>query len=180
MRPSASLSPPAGATSAPAGRQRPGLHVPLLLLAAGACLGAGLVLPIMEVRSWLFFSRPFSILEGLRVLVADREYLLAAVIGAFSVAFPAAKILLLLAVWLKLRCGRAAPARWLAALEAVGRWSMLDVFVVALVIFAAKASLFADADVKPAVAPFTAAVVLTWIAGRAVRRGAVTSASATG
>ncbi|MBX6322275.1 MAG: paraquat-inducible protein A [Rhodospirillaceae bacterium] len=176
----ASMPPPAHKPPASAAGRRPGLYVPVLLLAAGACLGAGLVLPIMEVRSWIFFRRPFSILEGVRLLLEQREYVLGVVIGAFSVAFPAAKILLLLAVWLRLRRGRTAPRGWLTALEAVGRWSMLDVFVVALVIFAAKASLFADAEVKPAVAPFTAAVALTWLAGRAVRRGAVTSASATG
>jgi paraquat-inducible protein A len=148
------------------------LYVPPLLLAAGACLVAGLVLPIMEVRSWLIFSEPFSILEGVRLLLDEREYLMAAVIGAFSVAFPAVKILLLLLAWMLLRLGRPAPRWWLAALDAVGKWSMLDVFVVALIIFSAKASLFSDADVRPAVAPFTAAVILTFIASRAVRRSA--------
>jgi paraquat-inducible protein A len=148
------------------------LYVLPLLAAAGACLVAGLVLPIMEVRSWIIFSEPFSILEGVRLLLDEREYLMAAVVGAFSVAFPAIKILLLLSAWVLLRLGRRAPRWWLAALEGVGKWSMLDVFVVALIVFSAKASLFSDADVRPAVAPFTAAVVLTFLASRAMRRAA--------
>jgi paraquat-inducible protein A len=166
---------PGGASGRTATRRRPALYIPLLLAAAGGCLWAGLVLPIMEVRSWIFFSEPFSIVEGLRLLLDKEDYLLAAIIGAFSVLFPAVKLLLLLVAWVLLRLGRRAPVWWLAALDVVGKWSMLDVFVVALIVFSAKASVFTDADVRPAVAPFTAAVVLTFIAGRGVRRCAAAS-----
>lgn len=148
--------------------RRLALHVPVLLLAAAACLAAGVTQPIMEVSRWLIFSEPFSILSGLTLLVEEGDYLLAAIIGAFSVVFPAAKIVVLLGAWVRLRWRGTAPG-WLGALEVIGKWSMLDVFVVALLIFAAKASLFADAQPEPAVALFTAAVSLTYIGSRAVR-----------
>jgi paraquat-inducible protein A len=172
MRPSAHTAEIGRAeTAAAAPRRRPRLHIPLLLVAAAGCLAAGIALPIMQVSSWIFFSEPFSILTGLTLLLDEGDYLLAAIIGAFSVAFPTAKIVVLLAAWVRLRRRGTAP-RWLGALEAIGKWSMLDVFVVALLIFAAKASLFADAQPEPAVAFFTASVVLTYAASRGVRLGA--------
>lgn len=158
------------------GRTRLFAFVPLLLAAAAGSLFAGLTLPIMQVSSWIFFSEPFSILSGLELLVEEEDYLLAAIIGTFSVLFPSLKILVLLVIWGQLFASRGAPG-WLAALETLGKWSMLDVFVVALLIFAAKVSLFADADPEPAVGWFTASVILTGLAGRTVRRSAVALAS---
>jgi len=57
-----------------------------------------------------------------------------------------------------------------ALLEAIGKWSMLDVFVVALIIFAAKASVLADANVAPAVIPFVTSIVLTIYCSRSINR----------
>ena len=49
-----------------------------------------------------------------------------------------------------------------------GRWAMLDVFVVALVIVVVNAHAFTNAHVAGAVYPFVAAVALTAYAARAV------------
>ena len=56
------------------------------------------------------------------------------------------------------------------ALEASGRWAMLDVFVVALVIVQMKANVFIDGHVAGAVYPFLTAVGLTAYAAQSVSR----------
>jgi paraquat-inducible protein A len=86
------------------------------------------------------------------------------------VLFPLAKIGILLLAWARMRRGGRASTRLVGALQALGRWSMLDVFVVALVIFAIKARSFGDAHVAIAIYPFVASIALTGYAGLLVKR----------
>ncbi len=51
--------------------------------------------------------------------------------------------------------------RALLWMEAAGRWSMLDVFVVALIVVAVRTSLINDVSVHAGVYVFTAAIVLS-------------------
>jgi|APTNR8051073442_1049403.scaffolds.fasta_scaffold10696_3 paraquat-inducible protein A len=149
---------------------RPRSDVPILLVIALACLIAGLTLPIMEVRQFWVFRGTYSILDGIRLLLRQGEILVALVVIAFSIVMPAAKIIALLAFWWRLRQGGTVSSRWPAHLEGLSKWSMLDVFVVALIVFAAKASAVADAAVSPAVVPFVASIVLTAWCGRSLRK----------
>lgn len=145
-------------------------YVPALLAIAVAALGLGLVLPIMEVRSFWIFHGTYSILDGIALLIRQGDIGIALLVIAFSIAVPVAKNLALLVVWWRWRDGRPVAHSVPVLLEAIGKWSMLDVFVVALLVFAAKTSAFADANVAPAVVPFTASIVLTMCAGRLTRR----------
>ncbi len=147
----------------------PGRHIPVLLALAFACLVAGLTLPIMEVRNLWIFHGSYSIADGIRVLVGQGDVFIAAVIALFSVALPSLKILGLLALWWRARRGRRLSHRLAALLEAIGKWSMLDVFVVALLVFAAKVSMLADANVAPAVIPFVVSIVLTIYCSRSIK-----------
>jgi paraquat-inducible protein A len=141
----------------------------VLLIAALACLVAGLTLPIMEVRNFWVFRGSYSIVDGIVVLIEQGDVPIAAVVAAFSVLLPMAKIVGLLVLWREVRRGRHLSSRLPALLEAIGKWSMLDVFVVALIVFAAKASMLADANVAPAVIPFVASIVLTFYCSRAIK-----------
>jgi paraquat-inducible protein A len=142
----------------------------MLLIAALACLVAGLTLPIMEVRNFWVFRGSYSIVDGIVVLIEQGDVPIAAVVAAFSVLLPMAKIVGLLVLWREVRRGRHLSSRLPALLEAIGKWSMLDVFVVALIVFAAKASMLADANVAPAVIPFVASIVLTLYCSRSIKR----------
>ena len=148
----------------------PSVLAPATLLAAAACLVIGLSLPIMTVRWLVVFDHKISILSGIRALLDNGEILLALILFGFSVAFPLIKIALLLALWLTLRRGSRPSARFLLLLEAIGRWSMLDVFVLALVIFAVKAQPLADAQTAGALLPFVAAILLTACGAAIIRR----------
>ena len=117
-------------------RHRMRVDAPLLILAAAVCLGFGLSLPLIDVEK-LFWDTEYSVATGVFGLWKDGEHVLAAIVFFFSVVFPIAKLSLLLWIWF----GRVDPQqrdatlRWLAAL---GKWSMLDVFIVAILIVAAK------------------------------------------
>lgn len=155
-------------------------------LLAGALLVAGWLLPIMTLERLLFLSREVSILQGVAELWSEGERFLSVVIGLFSIVLPAFKLGLALYLWYRAEAGSAALQRAFSWLEAVGRWSMLDVFIVALVVVAIRSSLIDDVSVHPGVYVFTAAIVSSLIvvqrmrvlARRALGEGSVASGGA--
>ncbi len=146
-----------------------GRYVPFLLAVALMCLGLGLTLPIMKVRNFWIFHGAYSILDGILLLIGQGDLLIAAIVISFSIAVPVAKNLALLVLWWRWRDGRPAPRHLPALLEGIGKWSMLDVFVVALLVFAAKTRAFADAAVAPAIIPFIISIALTMYCSRLMR-----------
>jgi paraquat-inducible protein A len=143
-------------------------RVPLALAAAVPCLAAGVTLPILRTSKFLVFTQPFSILDGVSALLAEGDWLIAGIIAVFSIGFPLVKIGMLVVLWVRLYRGDRPSHRWVVRLQSIGKWSMLDVLVVALVIFGLKASAFADATPAFAIYPFLAAIALTAYAGRAM------------
>jgi paraquat-inducible protein A len=143
-------------------------HVPAVLIAAAACLIAGVSLPILVVHEFFVYGQRLSILDGVNALLGEGDWPLATMLVLFSIVVPLAKIGTLLVMWWR-RSRGPSPRRWvLRSFEWSGRWTMLDVFVVALVIVLMKAHTFFDAHVAGAVYPFVAAVGLTVYAARAV------------
>jgi paraquat-inducible protein A len=113
-------------------------------------------------------------------LWSEDEAFLAVVIGTFSVLLPAVKLALALYLWFHAEAGSRRSRRTFALLETAGRWSMLDVFVVALLVVAIRTSLIDDVTVHPGIYLFTAAIVLSLVvvqrmavlARRAIAEGA--------
>jgi paraquat-inducible protein A len=119
------------------------LLVRALVAASLALLVAGAVTPLLTTERFYFFSSTFSLASALRELVAKDQWLLAALIAAFSLCVPVVKaIVISLAA-----SGRAANGPLLALAERFGKWSMLEVFVAALLITALKLGPVVDATV---------------------------------
>jgi paraquat-inducible protein A len=138
-----------------------------LLIAAAVLYLPANFLPIME-SSQLFEMRHDTILSGIIHLWVTGSYFVAVVVFVASMVVPIAKIIVLglLAVTASTHSTWAQRERAVMyrAIEFVGYWSMLDVFVVTLL--AALVQLGAAAGVRPlpgAVA-FLAVVVLTMLA----------------
>ncbi|EFG9152757.1 paraquat-inducible protein A, partial [Escherichia coli] len=66
--------------------------LPLTLLAASFCLALGLTLPLVRLDRLYFFSDQPSLLQMTAGLWSGGEYLLALVVGLFSIVFPIAKL----------------------------------------------------------------------------------------
>ena len=122
-----------------------------MLATAAACLTAGVTWPILR---------------------ASGDWLIATIIVAFSIVFPLLKIGALAILWARLRRGAPPQRHVIAAVESFGKWSMLDVFVIALIIFTLKAGSFTDASTAPALYLFIAAFLLTAYGSRTIARGA--------
>ncbi|MFQ5775914.1 MAG: paraquat-inducible protein A [Kiloniellaceae bacterium] len=165
-RPTAPLGPPRHPRSLAAAASGADRFLGPYFVIVGLLLVAGWTLPIMTVRRLVFFAERLSILEGAAVLWRSGDYVLFAVVVVFSVVFPALKTLLALWLWYGVDARGARLRRSLDWLEVLGRWSMLDVFLVALTIAAVQVSLVSDVTSHAGLYVFTAAVVLSMLGVR--------------
>lgn len=145
------------------------LTLAALLAAATALFIAGIFLPVITVKQFFIFKDTFSILGGIEALWREKHRLLAVIVFVFSIVFPAVKLSLLTYLWTQdardpMRKGIARALGWM------GKWSMLDVFVIAVTIVIAKLSGFADAKARIGIYLFGASVLLTMIAAWRIER----------
>ncbi|HEY6630163.1 MAG TPA: paraquat-inducible protein A [Rhizobiaceae bacterium] len=141
--------------------------LPLVLFAATFSLGLGLALPLIRIDRLLLFTDEPSLLAIVSGLWDEGEKPLSLVILMFSAVFPCLKLgLLHVAAY----GGRDAHHRVPAWLRALSNWSMLDVVLVALVVFAAKTSGLATALTQSGLWFFAASAVLTVTASALLKR----------
>jgi paraquat-inducible protein A len=103
-----------------------------ILIVSVLFLGLGLWLPVMETRQLWVFKSEYSLLQTVQALFENGELGLAALIFIFSIVTPLLKATGLVALHLRKRgSGVTGLARFV---EAIGRWSLTDVLVVAILI----------------------------------------------
>ena len=134
------------------------LFWPLYGLAVTA-LSAGLLLPALRITELALFDTVYSVLGGIDALRRSGDWPLMILIFAFSVVLPYAKLALLAWVW---RDGRPRGSRRaLDLVEALGRWSLLDVLVVALAVVTLRGNFFVSTRLEPGLYLFAAAALLS-------------------
>ena len=138
------------------------IDVLVLILISTGLLIQGLSLPILTTRQ-LWNSNTFSILSGVTALWKDHYVFLAAVIFFFSIVFPFVKLATLFVIWV-VPLPERIRRNTLHFLSLLGKWSMLDVFVSALVIVAVRLGALASAKVEVGLYFFAASVLLAMVA----------------
>jgi paraquat-inducible protein A len=93
--------------------------------------------------------------------------LLASVVGLFSVILPVTKLAVAQLAAARVPAAAHVLHRWIGFLS---KWSMLDVLLVALVIFGAKTSGLATAIAQPGLWFFTASAILSALATHLIVR----------
>jgi len=136
------------------------LLINLLLLLALIFFAIGVYLPVFTLTKLLIFNNTVSILSGLWQLVAEGEYLVFILIFSFSIILPVSKISILAIAWNSRKERHHKKLLWL---EKVGRWSMLDVFVVALLIVTVKLGVLASVVIHSGLYYFTASVIIMMV-----------------
>mgnify|MGYP003670968122 CR=1 FL=1 len=149
----------AGSLSAALGRQ--GRVVEWSILGASGLLGLGLFLPFVQINQLLIFSSAHSLLDIGISLFVDRDYLLSAVVIVFSALVPLAKLDTLYRIWAVKAADDPAIPRLLRWLDLFSKWSMLEVFVAAVMVFAIKASWLGSASAQPGLYFFAFSALLT-------------------
>ena len=124
-------------------------------------------LPVLDTTQ-LGTTTSNTILGGVKTLWQDGDILIASVIFVASITVPAAKILLLAALLVSSSAGSAwdplARTRLYRIVETIGRWSMVDIFVGAVLVALVQFKTVGEVSAGPAALPFAAVVVLTMFA----------------
>lgn len=141
-----------------------------LMIAAYILFIPANALPIMATGS-LFGSQKDTILSGVMYLWTEGSWPLAALVFFASIIVPLGKLLiltyLLVAVELRSIRHRRLRARLYRLLEFIGRWSMLDIYVVTLLSALVQLKSLASITPMPGALAFGAVVVLTMLAAMA-------------
>ncbi len=127
----------------------------LLLILSSFTLGIGIFAPTMQTEPRLtlydgdytevmtllfpeeFKNSSFSIIEGISHMWSAGSKGIAALIFGFSIVFPILKLLILWLATLRL-CEEKCPGKSLKLVEKLGKFSMVDVFVISVLIVTVK------------------------------------------
>ena len=138
----------------------------LLATAAALYLPANL-LPVIESGS-LFDAHSDTIMSGVRFLWNGGDQFIAAIIFVASIVLPGAKIIALsmLLVTTQRRSTWRPELRTAIyrTLESVGRWSMVDIFVAAVLVALVQFKTLAQIEAGPGATAFAAVVLFTMFA----------------
>jgi paraquat-inducible protein A len=147
----------------PRNNQRSQARTAAASLAALALFPAAVLLPILEIEK-LGQHHQSSVIGGILELFRSGNLLVGTIILVFSIVFPLAKIVALIELsWLGALRQRhqAWTYRWM---EQIGKWSMMDVMLLALLVMMIKLSDLVQFHFGPAVIAFALCVAMSMIA----------------
>ena len=136
----------------------------LFILSAAICFALGVMLPSIRFTTIYVWTNQHSIATIIWALYTSQEYFLCGVITVFSVIFPFLKLLYLLTLCLTPHVTSDFRQRSISVMEWLGRYSMTDVMVLALIIFYMNSSGYTEAQVLPGVYCFAASALMTMFA----------------
>jgi paraquat-inducible protein A len=144
--------------------------IPFLIGVAVVLFGTGVFFPFFHVTKFWVFESGVSVVGGIITLFQESEYFLFAVLSLFTLVFPCIKLGLLAIVWMEREHDLAKVRRLHGWVESLGKWSMLDVFVVAILIVAMKSAAVAEIHIGSGLYLFTFSVIATQFASAWVAR----------
>lgn len=131
-----------------------------LLYISAALIAAGVLTPSV-FRPKLFGGDEYTVLGAVSELAGSGLWLIATIVIVFSVIFPLAKTLIAAVIF---RFGNRGARRTAQIMQFLGKWSMLDVFLVALLIALTQMSELRALEPRAGLYLFAAGVILNNIA----------------
>ena len=138
----------------------PDLFIGIGLACAIGLLYTGVSIPAFDVTQFFFFTDRFSILGSISTLISENEWGIALLIAVFSLAFPSLKLIALAKLLWWDDINHDSSRRTLKLITFLGKWSMADVFVVALLILSVKSNILANAQTAPGIYAFAASALI--------------------
>ncbi len=135
-----------------------------LIIMATVFFALGIILPAVRFTTAYVWKNEHSIASILWALYQNNELFLCIVIGVFSIIFPFFKLLYLLTLVASPDMSPDFRVKSVAAMEWLGRYSMTDVMVLALIIFYVNASGYTAAQPEPGIYFFMASTLMTMFA----------------
>jgi paraquat-inducible protein A len=154
----------AGGSALITNNRRTGVVIVTMLLAALCCFLAGIFLPFTGVTKLWLFENQISVCKGLVILWQNDELFLFLILFVFTICFPFVKVNALLALWLYPGLTSEQSKNFYKFVSHLGKWSMLDVFVVAILVLTVKSTGVASIKIGVGFFLFFTSVMLTQLA----------------
>ena len=135
-----------------------------LIIIATVCFALGIILPVIRFTTVFVWSNQHSIATIIWALYENEEFFLCGVVFAVSIFFPFLKLLYLLTMVTSPDLNAEFREKSFATMEWLGRYSMTDIMVLALMIFYVNSSGYTEATVLPGVYFFAASAIITMLA----------------
>ena len=135
-----------------------------LIIVATVFFALGIIMPTIRFTTVYVWTNEHSILTIIYALFENQEFFLCAVVFAVSIFFPFLKLFYLLTLLMSHDIPPEFRKKSLATMEWLGRYSMTDVMVLALMIFYVNSSGYTEARVLPGVYFFAASALMTMLA----------------
>lgn len=135
-----------------------------LIIVATVSFALGIFMPVIRFTTVFVWTNQHSILTIIWALYENQELFLCGVVFAVSVFFPFMKLLYLLTLVTSPDLSPDFRERSISTMEWLGRYSMTDVMVLALMIFYVNSSGYTEATVLPGVYFFAASALITMLA----------------
>ena len=135
-----------------------------LIILATVFFALGIILPVIRFTTVYVWTNEHSIATIIYALYESDEYFLCAVVFAVSIFFPFLKLFYLLTLVTSPDLSPEFRRRSFSTMEWLGRYSMTDVMVLALMIFYVNSSGYTEAVVMPGVYFFAASALITMLA----------------
>jgi paraquat-inducible protein A len=136
----------------------------VLIIVATVFFALGIILPVIRFTTVYVWTAQHSIATIIYALYDSQEYFLCAVVFSVSIFFPFLKLFYLLTLVASPDLSPEFRRRSFSTMEWVGRYSMTDVMVLALMIFYVNSSGYTEAIVMPGVYFFAASALITMLA----------------
>ena len=135
-----------------------------LIILATVFFALGIILPAIRFTTIYVWTNQHSIATIIYALYANQEFFLCGVLFAFSIFFPFLKLFYLLTLLISPDLSPEFRQKSISTMEWLGRYSMTDVMVLALLIFYVNSSGYTEASVQPGIYFFAASAVITMLA----------------
>ena len=122
--------------------------IPVLAVGATASYLAAIAAPYLQITAWYLNDHKYSILQTVGTLFSDREIVFALAIACFLVLLPGLRIIWIMLAW-GVRNRPESLRKVLGGLRLIRRWSMLDVFGLAIGLFLLEGSNLVPIEHRP-------------------------------
>jgi paraquat-inducible protein A len=131
-----------------------------MLLITSILFIIGIFAPMITISKFIFINNSFSVFSGVVELLLNGQLILFVVVAGFSIVLPVMKLWVLYRLTSYKANPTALMERYLHLMHEYGRWAMLDVMVVAVLIVTVKLGAIASIKVHFGLYVFGAAVMM--------------------
>ena len=141
-----------------------GWTVPLLVFISAAALIEAVHSTFLRISQFLLISRSYSIYDIIQLLQTNKYWVLLAILVVTIIAVPLLRLASLLVVWI-IPMKAAHHIRAQQLLEGLSRWSMLDVFGIALFLIVSQGKDLVKTELQPGLYTVVIAIALSYLLG---------------